>query len=304
MIYVTGHAIPSADIDSVFSSILVCGYIENKYKQKTLPININKKNRNIEKLLKTLGYQYPKKYNITKQDVFVLVDHNDPNESIWAKGINNKIYGIIDHRKKTGKIKPEKFEIIKDAGACASIIYQLYKKNKIEISKKQAILFLYAIISDTYNLNLNAKKIDKQIVKEIYQRYKIKQTQEQIYDIIYKTETQEKKSIKKLLFDDLKAYTINNKRIYISNIKTKNKKINKQKIKKEIEKLRRERTQLWCVNIMDIEQKTSEIIYFGNPKLVKLFKNEKYNKLVSRKNYLVPLITRIIKNNKNDKNLN
>ena len=44
--------------------------------------------------------------------------------------------------------------------------------------------------------------------------------------------------------------------------------------------------------ILDLKNKTTDIYYFG--KLSKYFINKKYNKLLSRKRYLVPFIEKKI----------
>ena len=79
----------------------------------------------------------------------VLVDHNERNQAV--EGIENaEILEIIDHHKlgTVETISPVFFRN-QPVGCTATIIYQMYNENNIEIDKTTAGLLCSAIISDT-----------------------------------------------------------------------------------------------------------------------------------------------------------
>lgn len=79
----------------------------------------------------------------------ILVDHNEKNQAVH--GIENaNILEIIDHhRLGTVETMGPVFFRNQPLGCTATIIYQMYKENDVEIDKKTAGLLCSAIISDT-----------------------------------------------------------------------------------------------------------------------------------------------------------
>ncbi len=79
----------------------------------------------------------------------ILVDHNERNQAV--NGVENaEILEIIDHHKlgTVETISPVFFRN-QPVGCTATIIYQMYNENNVEIDKKTAGLLCSAIISDT-----------------------------------------------------------------------------------------------------------------------------------------------------------
>lgn len=86
--------------------------------------------------------------NLRKKRV-ILVDHNEVSQTV--DGINYaEILEIIDHHRigTLETLEPVFFRN-QPLGCTATIIYQMYKENRIEISKKIAGLLMAAILSDT-----------------------------------------------------------------------------------------------------------------------------------------------------------
>ena len=81
-------------------------------------------------------------------DKVILVDHNSPSQSIDSENAN--IIGIIDHHAMSNFTFMKPIQIItKPVGSTCTILYELYRKNNISISKEIAGLIISAIISDT-----------------------------------------------------------------------------------------------------------------------------------------------------------
>jgi manganese-dependent inorganic pyrophosphatase len=284
MIYITGHTFPTTDLDSIASSILIPKYIERKYNLKSKAIYFGSKNTALSKLIKSIGFDFPKNYKINNIDLFIFVDHNRPNLSIDTKRYTNRIFGIIDHHRDKNT-KYMKFKIIKKIGSCATIIYYLYKKNNIEISSKEAKLFYYAIVADTLGLAVDAtRKQDRLAIAELIKKYKKLPSYSQVFKEVFFLNT--KNSIKAKLLEDEKVTIYKNHTIVLSNIKTNGEPICVVDIKKYL----KNKFDLNVIMILDLKNKTTAIHYFG--KLAIYFKDNKYNKLRSRKRYLVPFIER------------
>jgi len=84
-----------------------------------------------------------------KKKQVILVDHNEKSQA--ADGVENtEILEIIDHHRlgTMETISPVFFRN-QPLGCTATIIYQMYNENRIEVSKKMAGLLCSAILSDT-----------------------------------------------------------------------------------------------------------------------------------------------------------
>ena len=84
-----------------------------------------------------------------KKKQVILVDHNEKSQA--AEGIENtEILEIIDHHRlgTMETISPVFFRN-QPLGCTATIIYQIYQENQVEVSKKMAGLLCSAILSDT-----------------------------------------------------------------------------------------------------------------------------------------------------------
>ena len=105
--------------------------------------------------------------NITKKKV-ILVDHNDLEQAV--DGIQDaEILEIIDHHR-LGTITTNQPMVFRNLpwGCTATIIYQVYKENGVEIDKQNAGLLVSAIISDTLLFRSpTCTSIDRHSAKEL-----------------------------------------------------------------------------------------------------------------------------------------
>ena len=113
----------------------------SKLKHKVYPII----NRNKE----CIGAIQPSDVSNKVPKKVFLVDHNEKEQSV--DGLDDaEIVGIVDHHKlgTIGTSRPINFRNM-TVGCTATIIFQLYRENHVEIPKNIAGLLLSAIISDT-----------------------------------------------------------------------------------------------------------------------------------------------------------
>jgi len=162
-LYVIGHKKP--DVDTVFSSYLLSSIL-NYLGIKSYPCvlsegyELNKYNKNIiddyleyNPIIIDVGDI--KKYN------FVLVDHNDPIQSI---GDNSNIVFGMDHHKKLKNIENILFS---DLCSNSLFIYD-YFKEVYPFSEKEKALVMIATLTDTLFFKTDRyKSKDKELVSEL-----------------------------------------------------------------------------------------------------------------------------------------
>ncbi len=119
-------------------------------------------NKSVTDTIRKWNFQYLKPHNIKDCD-FVIVDISDP--GLFPKYIHpDKVIRIFDHHygfKDFWEKKIGSNAIIDDVGSCATLIWEEYKKEKLNkvISKMSANLLLTAIISNTLNFKASVTNI-------------------------------------------------------------------------------------------------------------------------------------------------
>lgn len=162
-IYVIGHSkidIDSAISSKIFSEILNNFGIKSYYAILEENYDFNDYNKNM--LNKRTTFK-PKiiKYEDIKKHNYVLVDHNDPLQSV---GIKAKIVGCIDHHSNCNKIKNA---IITDYCSASLYMYKLFK-DIYNFSKKQKFQIYMAFLNDsTFGKSSRYKKKDAELALEL-----------------------------------------------------------------------------------------------------------------------------------------
>lgn len=270
------------------------------FKQKIHKINhtnypvINKKGECLG-LLRLTG---PNNYNIQK---VILVDHNSFAQSV--EGIEEAdILEIIDHHNlgAIGTNIPINFRSL-PVGCTATIIYDMYKENNIEIPQNIAGLLLSAIISDTLLFNSPTTTEDDKFVAIKLAKIAKVDLDKYSHDLLKAASSIEGMSIKELVYIDYKSYTVNNKNLGISVITT----MDFDEIKQKISEIREflnnkadEGQDLCVMFVTDAIKNGSYIIYndrgeniikssFG---LDTIYQGIFIKKLVSRKKQMLPAI--------------
>ena len=146
--YIFGHKSP--DTDSIVSSLIVENLERKMGNETAKAYRLGDINKETEYALNYFKVQAPELLEEVKEgENVILVDHNGFAQSV--KGIENaKIQKVIDHHNISGiATKDPLFYIAMPVGCTATILYDLYVMNNIEITKQNAGLMLSAIISDT-----------------------------------------------------------------------------------------------------------------------------------------------------------
>lgn len=142
-----GHKSP--DTDTITSSICLAN-LKNKLGEDVEAVRLGNINKETAYALNYFGIEAPREIKEVKeaQDV-ILVDHNEFAQSVEGIGKAN-IKMVVDHHRIADFVTAEPlYYIAEPVGCTATIIYDLYVRNNIEIEKDIAGLMLSAIISDT-----------------------------------------------------------------------------------------------------------------------------------------------------------
>ncbi len=158
------------DLDALASAIAYQELLTNKG-QKAVAVLPQTFNKSITKTVKNWDINYktePPKENVS----YVIVDLSNP--KYFADFVKEeKITEIYDHHsgfKKYWKKHLGKKAIIEPIGACATLIWEQFKKHNIEqtVSTTSANLLYAAIISNTLNLNASVtNKRDKKALGKL-----------------------------------------------------------------------------------------------------------------------------------------
>ena len=154
----------------------------------------------------------------------ILVDHNEISQSV--DGLEEaKILGIVDHHKlgTLGTMEPINFRSM-TVGSTCTIIYELFKENKIKIPNDIASLLLAGIISDTLLLKSpTTTKSDEKALSDLSTLTNIDPETFAI-EMFKANDVIKSKSIKEIISMDFKSFKLDKDTIAISQITTLNSK--------------------------------------------------------------------------------
>lgn len=155
-----------------------------------------------------------------KRKKVILVDHNEYEQSV--DGLEEaEIVEIIDHHKigTLGTYAPINFRNM-PVGSTNTIIYMLFKENHIDIPKNIAGLMLSGIISDTLLFaSPTTTEIDKITVTELAKIAKI-DYQKYAMEMFKAGSSLKDKTEDEIYYTDFKNFSIDNKKIGVSQVST------------------------------------------------------------------------------------
>ena len=165
MIYLVSHKNP--DTDSIVSSLVMKCFLE-KSGQKVKVCRIGKVNKETTYILNYLKEKAPALIkNVAGKKLF-LVDHNEIEHG--GKGMEKaEIIGILDHHRLGGieTVFPI-FSRTEPLGSTSTLVFKVFKEKGLTLQKKQAVLLLAGIISDTLKfISPTTTNEDKKLAKEL-----------------------------------------------------------------------------------------------------------------------------------------
>lgn len=150
MIKVIGHLAP--DTDSTCAPIVYTWYLSEKKDMEARPFVTGEFNREAKYVLERFGFHTPELLTkLTKEDEFVVVDTNNPDELVEGHA-DAKLLEIIDHHKLVGGLStPDPISITIRPWACTmTVMWDIMKQDGVaELPSEIAGIMLAAILSDT-----------------------------------------------------------------------------------------------------------------------------------------------------------
>ena len=296
---------------TIFSNFNPVKFYDTSYVDDVLDINMKLKHTNypiINKNNKCLGLLKITDLNNNKPKKVILVDHNEPAQSV--DGLDEAIIEeIVDHHN-LGSITT-KFPVNyrnMAVGSTCTIIYKLFKERKVAIPKEIAGCLISGILSDTLILRSpTTTLIDKQAIDELskildidYEEYGLELLKSGT-SLVGMTPTD-------VIHNDYKQYTVNNNNFAIGQFMT----MNFEDIEKDIDSYIKELDEmaehngfdLICLYVTDIVKNGSYIIFNtkGKHYLETAYNIEEINQgdfiknVISRKKDVVPVIMSIFEN--------
>ncbi len=304
-ILIFGHKNP--DTDTIMSSIAMAN-LENKMgENKVKPCRLGNINKETKYVLEHFNVEVPELLEKVEdgQEV-ILVDHNEFGQTV-NRIENAKILKVIDHHRIADfKTAEPLFYFAMPVGCTATILYDLYIMNNVEIEPKIAGLMLSAIISDT--LLFKSPTCTPKDVKAANELAKIANVDINTYglDMLKAGTDLSDFTPEQLINIDSKPYATNGVKYQVAQVNTASIESvleGKENIEKAIEAFIKENSiDLFVLLITDILENNSQVIVLGNRQdileksfNVKLENNMAYLPgVVSRKKQVVPVIDKNI----------
>ena len=268
--------------------------IFNKFKYTNYPI-INKHN-------KILGLLRSEDINEKHKKKVIMVDHNEYSQSV--DGIEEAdIIEIVDHHK-VGNInstEPINFRNMA-VGSTNTIIYEMYKEQKVSPPPTIAGLIIAGIISDTLMFHSpTTTSYDKKAVSELSKIAGINPTS--LSKKMFESGASLKgKTVEELIYNDFKAFNIGAYKIGIGQMTVINYKEvlnDKNKYLKVIEKITSEHEyDILAFCITDVINSNTYLLYNNDSKTIfetifnisELYQGYELRGVVSRKKQIIPLL--------------
>lgn len=300
-VFIFGHKSP--DTDTITSSIVMEDLERKMENLEAKAYRLGKPNKETEFVLNYFKIEAPEPLEeIPEKANVILVDHNSFAQSV--NGIEKaNILKVIDHHCISGfETSTPLFYMAEPVGCTATILFELYMMNKIEIEPKIAGLMLSAIISDTLLFKSpTCTEKDKKVAVELGKIANIDIEKYGMEMLKAGTDLSEF-SAKEIISIDSKTFETNGFKYQVAQVNTASiEEVLKDKA--EIENAMNEfitenRMELFLLAITDIINSNSQAIVLGNRKEVvekafnvKLEDNMAFLPgVVSRKKQIVPVI--------------
>ena len=166
-ILVIGHKNP--DTDSICSSLAMANLQSKIRGEEVISCRLGEINEETKYALNYFKVEAPKLIEkVDEGQEVILVDHNEFTQSV--EGIEKaKILAVVDHHRINNFQTSEPlFYYAQPVGCTATVLFELYKSNDVDIEPQIARLMLSAIISDTLLLKSpTTTDKDKKAVEEL-----------------------------------------------------------------------------------------------------------------------------------------
>ncbi len=216
---VVGHSNP--DTDSVAAAISYANYLKATGTDAVACMQIAAANLNPEStlVLKKFGLAAPQEITDAEGKDVALVDFSDIGQAP-ANITKANVVAVVDHHK-IGDITTNSpiFFYAQPVGCTCTVLYEMYKNNKVELPKNIAGAMVCAILSDTVNFKSpTCTPADKAAVAALLPIAGITDQDGLFMEMLKAKSSIEGVAIKDLLFRDYKDFDMNGKKVGIGQI--------------------------------------------------------------------------------------
>lgn len=218
-VHVVGHSNP--DTDSVAAAISYANFLKATGTDAVACVQIAAADLNPESklVLDRFGLATPQEMTDAAGKDVALVDFSDIGQA--PANINDaNVVGIVDHHK-IGDITTNGpiFFYAKPVGCTCTVLFEMYKNNKVDLPKDIAGAMLCAILSDTVNFKSpTCTDEDKAAVKELLGIAGVSDQDALFMDMLKAKSSIDGVPIKDLIFRDYKDFDMNGKKVGIGQI--------------------------------------------------------------------------------------
>jgi manganese-dependent inorganic pyrophosphatase len=218
-VYVVGHSNP--DTDSVCGAIAYAHYLKATGTDAVACAQIAAANLNPESklVLDRFGLATPQELTDAEGKDLALVDFSDIGQAP-ANITKANVVAVVDHHKigdltTNGPI----FFYAKPVGCTCTVLFEMYKNNKVDLPKDIAGGMVAAILSDTVNFKSpTCTDEDKAAVKELLVIAGVASQDNLFMDMLKAKSSVAGVPIKDLIFRDYKDFDMNGKKVGIGQI--------------------------------------------------------------------------------------
>ena len=264
-IYITGHKNP--DTDTIMSA-LIAEYLYTHLGYNVEAIKQGELNPETKFAIEKTGLRIPNTITkLTKNSKVILVDHNNPMESLENITELN-ITNIIDHHAIKLDLGSPTYVRTEPVGCTATILFKMFRENSIEIPKNIALAMLSAIISDSLLFKSpTCTDEDKKVASELEKIAGINK-EEYGMEMLKAVTDLSSYSIEEILNIDRKTAVYGNYKASINQVMTADVE-ETLKLKEELEAgmqkmIENENLDLFMLLITDIINSDSTVIALGN----------------------------------------
>lgn len=202
-----------------------------------------------------------------KQKQIILVDHNEKSQA--ADGVENtEILEIVDHhRLGTMETMSPVYFRNQPLGCTATIIFQMYRENRVEIPEKTAGLLCAAILSDTLMFRSPTCTPSDKAAAEVLAKLAGIEITAFANEMFLAGSNLRNKTEEELLYQDFKVFSSNDVTVGVSQITSLNTEellLLKERVGKVLEDFRKkQKVQMLFFMLTDIVKESTMLLYAG-----------------------------------------
>ena len=247
-VYVVGHLTP--DTDTIVAAMSLAAFLNARDRtDRYVAVMTGKQNSETDYIFKRFDLDFPEIMTDATNKKLFLVDHNESSQMIKGATSEN-IIGFVDHHKLKFENSMPVEIITKPWGSSCTLIFDMFKKELLDIPRELKPAILSAILSDTViTKSPTTTPVDVMVIEELSQELSIDYKELGMEMFKAKAKISDKTALQ-IIKNDFKDFDFSGKKIGIGQMET--------------------------ADLTEIESRTAELV----SEMKKLKENEGYHSLV------------------------